>query len=234
MKIKNVFSIIILLFFTNIIFAQTNSDKYSSAMKLQENHSFRASLNLLFELSEAEPDNSNIYYQIGFNYVQLDQLDSAIIFLEKTKDSLNTSYNNKFETKSAPADSWFLLARCYQISYMFEEAIFTYDTLKQFVTNKSEIEKINRRLTECETALEFLKEPINVTIMPLNRVINSEYKEHSPVISADLQTLIFTSNRKGTGGNVDVNGNYFEDIYISKLVNGSWSAPESQSRLRRG
>ena len=230
MQTKNkILSTIIFLIFANTIFAQTNSEKYITAVDLQNNYSYRASLNAFFEINKDDPNNANLNYQIGYIYVKLDQLDSAIIFLERATDSVSVLYKDNYETKSAPTDVWFLLAQSYQISYMFEKAIDAYDVLKHYTSNKKEIETIDRRIQECNTALEFLMKPINVTIMPLNKVINSNYKEHSPVMSADLQTLIFTSKRNGTGGNTDEDGNYYEDIYISKRVNGVWASPKSIS-----
>ena len=45
--------------------------------------------------------------------------------------------------------------------------------------------------------------------------INSEYSDHSPVISSDESILIFTSRRKGsTGGKIASDNYFYEDIYI--------------------
>jgi hypothetical protein len=52
----------------------------------------------------------------------------------------------------------------------------------------------------------------------MGELINSQYDEYGPSISADGKTLIFTSRRPNNkGGAVDINdGKFYEDIYIAE------------------
>ena len=58
--------------------------------------------------------------------------------------------------------------------------------------------------------------------------INSEFDDYVPVILPDESCMYFTSKLAG-GINANRNGdnNYFEDIYVSKKINGSWQKAEN-------
>jgi hypothetical protein len=77
----------------------------------------------------------------------------------------------------------------------------------------------------CKNGLELVKNPVNISIINLGNKINTEFAEHSPGVTADESTMVFTSRRNGTGNKLDIDGQYFEDIYISNKVNGIWSDP---------
>ena len=83
----------------------------------------------------------------------------------------------------------------------------------------------------CKNGLELVKNPVNISIVNLGNKINTEFAEHSPGVTADESTMVFTSRRNGTGSKIDIDGQYFEDIYISHLVNGSWSNPVGIAKL---
>ena len=72
-----------------------------------------------------------------------------------------------------------------------------------------------------------MSDPLNAQISNLGWA-NTRYSDYAPVISADESILIFTSRRPGsTGGLVDAENKYFEDIYITYNTDGIWSPPEN-------
>ncbi len=55
-------------------------------------------------------------------------------------------------------------------------------------------------------------------------MINSEYADYSPVVSNDESVILFTSRRENTtGGDMDSDDKYYEDIYYSININGTWT-----------
>ncbi|MGZ4158854.1 MAG: hypothetical protein ACXVED_17495 [Bacteroidia bacterium] len=61
-----------------------------------------------------------------------------------------------------------------------------------------------------------MAKPVDVKIENMGAVINSEYEEKAPMVSADGKTLIFTSRRPGRSSAINPDdGKYFEDIYVS-------------------
>jgi len=85
-------------------------------------------------------------------------------------------------------------------------------------------------LSQVNQAKILMAKPVNVKIDNASIVINSEYDDKNPSITADGKTLIFTSRRPGKSSALDVEGDkkYFEDIYISKWdsINKLWLEAE--------
>ncbi len=72
------------------------------------------------------------------------------------------------------------------------------------------------------------KYPINIKIESLGNNLNSTYADYAPVISADQNTIFFTTTRVETKGDIrDDGGNFTEDIYMSKKINSVWSVAKS-------
>jgi hypothetical protein len=66
-----------------------------------------------------------------------------------------------------------------------------------------------------------------VQIYNLGEIINTEYDEYTPLIPADESFMIFTSRRKNNTINQlkDAQGEYFEDIYVSRKDSTGWQSP---------
>ena len=86
-------------------------------------------------------------------------------------------------------------------------------------------EDVPRYIEMCQNGkvqLENNKE--HVRIENLGEFINSEFADYSPVVSKDENMILFTSRRKGTtGDDVDSDDKYFEDIYYSLNIDGTWT-----------
>ena len=59
----------------------------------------------------------------------------------------------------------------------------------------------------------------------MNSIINSQYTEYNPVVSADESVLAFTALRPNTG-KTRTGDKFIEEIYISYNQSGSWSEPK--------
>jgi hypothetical protein len=65
--------------------------------------------------------------------------------------------------------------------------------------------------------MKLVENPVELRIENIGPVINTKYPEYVPVISADEKILMFTTRRNTTTGKaLDMDGRYYEDIYISK------------------
>ena len=77
--------------------------------------------------------------------------------------------------------------------------------------------------------IEYINNPKEVKISNITAV-NSEYQDYAPLITADGESLIFTSRRKGsTGGELAYDNNYYEDIYVAQREGEGWSRPQGIS-----
>ncbi|HVD99584.1 MAG TPA: OmpA family protein [Cytophagaceae bacterium] len=188
---------------------------------------FHVALPMLLKLDSLRPNTENYQYPIGVCYVALDDNINALKYLEKCLASGNKH----------PAALHYYLGHAYHLSHRFDDAI-KYYTLYQneFADGKSKtskqlVEEVNRDIQMCNYGKELMAKPLELEIVNLGPEINSQYPEYGPVISADEKEIIFTSSRPNTtGGAVDeIDGFYYEDVYISTKKEGKWSEPLQMS-----
>ncbi|HBS86102.1 MAG: hypothetical protein A2W91_07915 [Bacteroidetes bacterium GWF2_38_335] len=164
------------------------------------------------------PNNALLNYKIGNCYIYSIQKDLAITYFLKAYE-LDPKINR---------DVLFKIGLAYQHSYEFNQAMKNYRSFEKSLTpdeNDKWDKILQKKMSECETGAELLKNPAKVDITNLGSQINTQYPEHSPVISADESVMYFTSRRvTTTGGQIDpLDFHYYEDIYISKNINGKWT-----------
>lgn len=93
--------------------------------------------------------------------------------------------------------------------------------------------EVERLMAIAENARTLTARPVNVRIRNLGPGINTPAQDYCPIVTADGTTMYFTSRRAGSmGGQQDGSGQYYEDIYTSKLLYGMWTrAVNAQSPL---
>ncbi len=231
-KTKLIFSSIILLFgLLTVKASSTDIDKYQLAEQFVEEGNYYKALDIYLELLKTREDNANLQFKVGFCYLNTsNDKEKAIPHLEKAITNTSIDYQTfDLNEEKAPIESLFFLGEAYMVNYRFDDAIKTFLKLKEEIgsSEKQFIEEIDYEIACCNTAKELVLNPVDMTVSNLGVNINTPYIEHSPVISGDEQTLIFTSQREGTTGNTQTaDGQYFEDIFISKYKNDEWQKAE--------
>ncbi len=77
----------------------------------------------------------------------------------------------------------------------------------------------------CLRAKELISRPIKAKVMNIS-ALNTIFNEHSPLVTADESSVVFTSTRAGsTGGKFSPEGDFYEDIYIAEKNKGKWMPP---------
>ncbi len=181
------------------------------------------------------------------------QLDSLKPNTEKYKFLLAKSYYNSrlnkiagipyakqyiaLEGNDADPEIYYYLGQLNHLDYNFEEAKLNYQNfLSKAKKNHDLRPEVERELATLDEAEKKVNNPNKYKIRSIGENINSNYPDYVPVISADESVLIFTSRRPGSTGGLQndrgepdtVNGEYFEDIYITSKVNDStWGSPVS-------
>lgn len=167
------------------------------------------------------PEKPILNLQMGLCLLNMDfKSDDAIPYLEKAKES----YSLEVRKNQRAIEARFYLAQAYHLNHRFEEALAGLVVLKDNISpkQKSLLKQIEREISYNENAIELKQHPVEFRISNLGQAINSEYDEHSPVISADESTLLFTSNRQGTGSLTGFDGMFYEDIYQTLWREGRW------------
>ena len=167
-------------------------------------------------------DSNNVVYNlaIGICYLNVPKNKiKAIPFLEKV--IVKRGVLSK--------EARYYLGKAYHLAGRFDEAIAMYEKYKSS-SNKSDdrFDYVSRQIEMCKVGRELIKNPVNVSLVNLAAFINTPYPEYSPLITGDDSTMIFTSRRPGSTGDLRTDNNgFYEDIYISYKVNDTiWSSPQ--------
>lgn len=205
----------------------TSKRKYNIAEKFLANGNYSRASVIYKELLEKNSRNSDLNFKLGVCYLNM------VSEKEKSVDLLENAIQYTNSKNNVSLDVYFNLAKAYHTNYQFREALKVYKDMMQIISpqNTEFRNEIKREMKMCKNGLELVKSPVNISIVNLGNKINTEFAEHSPGVTADESMMVFTSRRNGTGSKIDIDGQYFEDIYISHLVNGKWTEPQGIAKL---
>jgi tetratricopeptide (TPR) repeat protein len=178
---------------------------------------YYTSLNLYLELFTLDSTNSKYPLRIG-----------SCMFLLKQSSEQILHYLNIAASKKEP-EAYYYLGKVYHLQERFEDEISAYRHYLNISGNHPFTSGVVLREIElAKYAKEALQNPITSTVLNMGPEINSEYADYAPLISADENTLIFTSRRsESVGGKKDELGNYFEDIYFTNRENKKWNKAQN-------
>ncbi|MFN8436913.1 MAG: OmpA family protein [Cytophagales bacterium] len=185
-------------------------------------------LDVFIQAVDLNENNADANYMAGVCYLETVHKHKSIPYLKKAY-----SVNPNIEY-----DVLYLIGKGYQIDNQYDSAIVYFNKFKEGVeagklkddkhTKEQLLAKVAKRNEECEYSKEILRHKTPYKVKPLSKSVNTEYPEYSPFLTADENTLVFTSKRKGSTGNFkDVDNEFFEDIYITIRKDTTWSEPHN-------
>ncbi len=182
---------------------------------------YQGSLNVYNDLLKTKPNDANMIFHIAECYYKLAQYPQALENVKKAK-SIDAKANE---------DISLLLGKLYHMDGNLDEALAEFTAYKSMVTGKKAQESdIDLHISQVNMAKTLMATSVNVKIENATDIINSEYDDKTPSVTADGKTLIFTSRRPGKTSALDIEGDkkYFEDIYIARWdsINRKWGAAE--------
>lgn len=191
-------------------------------------------LPLYESLIAASPDKLDYQLKAGICYIHLSKSPEKAIILIQTV----------LEGKATTQNALFYLAKAYAINYKFDLAIETYEKAQSsMATSSDKKRRIPLLIQQCRNGLDLMEDSLAVEIVNMGGLINSSANEYSPSITSDETMLVFTyrgvkseGDRQNKYNKPAENGNYYEDIYKSQFVKGSWtqSMPISDSINTKG
>lgn len=200
-----------------------------ASQQLEEGKAQRAVKNFL-DLLAIDSTNALINYKVGRSYLLINgEKSKAVPYLERAVKDASLKAKDNFKGSEAPIDAYFYMARAYHLDLQFDNAIAAYRKyLKEAkITDKERIAEVEWMIQTCMNGKLIVDSPISATVENLGENINTIYDEYAAVVDATESMLIFTSRRPtSTGGLLDLDGKYFEDIYVSqKEEDGTWGKP---------
>lgn len=196
--------------------------------QLEANRSQRALKNFL-GLHAIDSANAHINYKVGLSYLKVNgEKHKAVPFLEKAVAQASSKAKENYKETKAPFDAYFYLGRAYHLDSQFDNAIAAYKKYLdvQSGISKDEVAEVEWMIQTCLNGKLIVESPISVTTENLGKTINSSFDEYAAVVDAAESMLIFTSRRPtSTGGFLDADDKYFEDIFVSQKEDGEWQKP---------
>ncbi|MGZ3930920.1 MAG: hypothetical protein ACXVP0_06020, partial [Bacteroidia bacterium] len=161
------------------------------------------------------------------------------VFMSDKHDEALTLLNEVYAVNKKAIDIDFYFALLYHKTFQFDKAIELANALNADPkTSPEQKTTLNQLVTYCKNGKILMQNPVNVKIENIGNPPNSESDEYSPVITSDEETMIFTyRGKESMGGLLDKfnkpspDGDYNEDIFIARKVNGKWQKPEGIAEL---
>ncbi|RYE89761.1 MAG: hypothetical protein EOO37_04400, partial [Cytophagaceae bacterium] len=178
--------------------AQSTRKDLKTGNKLYDLENFRASIPYYERVLAKDPNNAQALFRAGVAYLSFDK--------EKASDYIYKAQKIKPKV-SRDIEYW--LGQVDHLNYNFDEAITHYQaynaTLKK--KNDSRREEVAQLIQHSKNAKVLFNQPKDIFVKNLGPTVNTQYSEHSPVISSDDKTLIFTSRgEQVTGSDVKKKG----------------------------
>lgn len=208
--------------FGNLTIAQNQSQLkklFNNANDFFNKGSYQEAYKLFGQYESLKNDNYNVKFKIGYCLLELGaNFDEAILKLKDASENTTLIYKDLYNEYKSPVKSLYFYASVLHANQKYNEAIAVYNQYYSQSNEKDTLLKNNAlmQIRKCEFAINAESNKAQVRISNLKEPINSEYSEHTPILSEDLLQLYFTSQRKGSTGDLKTNnGYYFEDVYTA-------------------
>lgn len=226
---KNCFLIACILFvFQSKLYSQITSEIDSKTIEKAdafiENDRFSEALPLYLKIIKKDSLNPELNFLVGVCYIHSNtQKSKAIHYLEH---AITCIVKCTLKDDKAHQMAFLYLGDAYHSDYQFDKAIETYQHFNSLISPNKEkglMEEVARKIDMCNVAKQLVAHPVDVQITNLGPQINTQYAEYSPVLTADENTLIYTTRKPNSTGRVgDNSGITFEDIFIAHKKDTTW------------
>jgi outer membrane protein OmpA-like peptidoglycan-associated protein len=216
--------------------AQSTRKDLKTGNKFFEQENYRAAIPYYEKVLAKDPNNAKALFNAGISYMSFDK--------EKASDYIYKAQKLKPKV-SKDVEYW--LGRVDHLNYNFDEAVAHFQaynaTLKK---NDQRKEELAQWIQHSKNAKVQFNSPKDIFVKNLGPTINTQFSEHSPVISSDDKMLIFTSRGEAVTGasgsvsdkknkSVAADGEYYEDIFEATRVDDeNWQKPRSLSGVLNG
>ncbi len=205
---------VLFVFSPTLLWPQNNEENYYIADEFLEDEDWEQAIEVYKELLYENPENADLNFRLGFCYLNTpDQKKKAIYYFKKAASHYS---RRKRARNQPPIETFFYLAKAYEVNYEFEKAIEQLNFLNTRVrgVDKNFRKIIEKEIQQATYALGYYLNPIEYVLIDSLPCVNSEYSDYSPVVSANDSVFFFTSKRlTNLGEDTYASGQKMEDIY---------------------
>ncbi len=207
---KKLIAIVFLLVMALTTYSQSAKEFLKKGGQLYKDKDYENALKVYKDGLKLYPEDAKLNLQTGLTYLSMPNKKESLTYLQ-TAFTLNPSVD---------PDIYYYLGLSYQSNRQYKSAQEFFAEYKR--KNKKAAAIADAKIRQSQFADSLTRIPSDVVVENIGKAINSSFHEYSPLVSSDGNTMIFTSNRPTEGSSAL---STFEDIYISKKVDGEWTKP---------
>lgn len=209
-------SVILLSCFATQVFAQPGKKFIDQGDKFYARQEFTKALAAYTEAEKLDPNDAKVQLKIGLTYLSSSPKFQSLSHLERAY-KINQQIDD---------DIHYYLGMSNQLNFNFKKAQKHYELYKE--RNKRMGPLCDHKIEECQRADSLMANAVSAIVKVMEWPVNSAFDDYGPMLNASEDKLIFTSARDSAF--IDRrNKVLFEEILISELKDGQWSAPQKIS-----
>ncbi|HEX2617647.1 MAG TPA: hypothetical protein VHL57_08900, partial [Flavobacteriales bacterium] len=193
-------------------YSRTHSRMFDEAHGLYEAEQWVDAAKIYKRLLPVDTAFADVYYEMGMCEAQIPgQRDKAV---------------GRFEVAARHGhnEARYMLALQRHRQQRFDEEVALLKEYKKGMERSANDQEVDRRIAMANSARALTAAPVALQIRNMGNLINSPAHDYCPIVTADGNTMYFTSRRDGTtGGFRDPSGQCFEDIYMARRIDEIWS-----------
>ncbi|HRH69995.1 MAG TPA: tetratricopeptide repeat protein [Flavobacteriales bacterium] len=193
-------------------YKKVHNQMLDQAKVLLANEDYEEASKIYKRLLPVDPLFVEVFHEMGVCMANMPgQKDKAVTYFERGVEGRYT-------------ESYYELALARHRQQRFDEAVELFEQYKLANGRIVPDAEVDRRKAMALSAKALTAVPVELEIKNMGAMVNSSAHDYCPLVTADGNTMYFTSRREGTSGNMkDPFGQWFEDIYTAKRIDDAWT-----------
>ncbi|MDJ1499356.1 OmpA family protein [Xanthocytophaga agilis] len=196
-------------------FAQSAKSLVKKGDKALDKENYHKALEYYKQANTSNGENADAYFGLGVTNLLLFNNKESLDYLRKARE-LDPDVDKHY---------YYWLGRAFHANLQFDSAVASYRVYlnDEIGKNDSRQDAVKTLILQAEFGKTYLSSPVDYQIVNLGTEVNSEYSEHSPMLTKDKQTLYFTSRRPANPSEITPRGDGWENIYTTSGKGSHWS-----------
>jgi outer membrane protein OmpA-like peptidoglycan-associated protein len=202
----------------NAVYAQ-GSKALSEAERFFGIKAYESALPKFLEAIQAGEKDPMVYYKTAICYQKSPNSNDQLKAIPYFEYALANG-------KGFPIALNYDLGNLYLRNEDLPKAIETFTRYRELAkADKKALGQAEEGLKTCFNAQAFMSVPRDFKVTHFDAIINTQYTEYNPVVSADESVMAYTALRPNTGKTRTAD-KFIEEVYISYNNEGNWSEPK--------